>query len=189
VTRSPGVVTLPLVIGLVVLVFLMGFSGSYQVSSARAALERIYARRLLHVVASSAFEEVCARLEGWPACAQIPVPDRRRDLGAAVLRPRGLPASIAPVLTRSDAEGQGVVAGDVSIAISPFRCEITPEPAGTVVQELGIVELALPVSASVGATTLRQTFVARRYADAVPDIGSGTARLRIQNNNIALKVR
>lgn len=184
-TRRPGMVTVSLVMSVVLLIFLMAFSGYWQVSSSRASLERIYGRRELEIVTNSAVEEICARLEGLPRCRRVPLPTAERDLRGTV----NLPLSARAPLAESDAKEQGVELGEVGLRSSSWKCEINPDTPGTaMVRERALLEFTVPLTANVGSTRLKQRITVARYAEMSPDMGASEARLRFQHNNLLVRL-
>jgi hypothetical protein len=180
-----GATALPWILGLAIVLVLMGVSGSFQVSSARQALERIHARRLVELTAASAFEEVCARLAKQLPRVPTPAPGSRRDLGAQVLEPR----RVDPALTRDSVRGDGVELSPVAVRSSPWRLTIQKTGRGEyAVRERGLIEMELTVTVQVGTTRVQRTVTTRRFAHATPQVGAKDAQIHIDATPLVRKL-
>src|SRR5688572_13332671 len=102
-----------MVMVLLPLVLVLAFSGYFQVSSHRRMFERLYARRVMLLAAESAFEEVCAVIEGKHQTVP-PLPADVAGAQALTKSPRNLrtmlalPPVIVPELARKELERHGV---------------------------------------------------------------------------------
>ena len=172
-------------LGVAGILAVLGFVGSVQATSTRRSLERVHARRLLHLIASSAFDEASVRFE--TAMGPVPVPRQgeRRDL-ARVLP---FPFSVEPEMTRSAFDPSATTVGAVSVVSSPWILSEIPGAQGTrMIQETGILEFHVLVTVNLGSTRLARRVVARRYCAAAASPTSPSARLSIQNTNLAMAV-
>lgn len=172
-----GATALPWILCLAVVLVMMGVSGSFQVSAARQALERIHARRVVDLAAANAFEEVAARLENQLPRVPTPGPDASRDLGSAVLAPR----EVEPVLTRESMQDDRVELSAVNVRSSPWKLEMKKIARGAwKVSERGIVEMAVTVTVQAGTTRIRRTVTTRRFARASPELGETRSRFHLE---------
>jgi hypothetical protein len=180
-------VSLPCALGLSAVLFIMGLTGAFQVSSSRAVMERLHARRLIEAGASSAFEEACATLENSLPAQPLGAVGQPRDLGESL----PWPAEVVPVVARADLAGQGITLSDVSVHSSPWVFVDTPdedEEGGGVVQEVGLLDLSVKVKATVGSTTLERRVLVRRYVSAGVEPEEDECRVWIQSANLYQEV-
>lgn len=172
-----GVTALPWILGLAVVLVVMGFSGSVQVSATRAVLERTHSRRLVDLAAMNAFEEVAARLEKDLPRVPTPKPGVSRDLGGVVLEPR----TIEPELTRASMRDDGVELSEVSVRSSAWKLDMQKVARGQwAVNERGVLQMAVTVTVHAGNTTSRRTVTTRRFARAVPETGEKESRFHVE---------
>lgn len=171
-----GATALPWVLSLAVVMVLMGVSGSFQVSAARQALERIHARRVVDLAAANAFEEVAARLEKDLPRVPTPKPDTSRDLGSTVLDAR----EVEPLFTRESMQEDGVELSTVSVRSSPWKLDLKKIARGEwKVSERGIIEMSVVVTVRAGTTRIQRTVTTRRFARATPEVGEQQSRFHL----------
>jgi hypothetical protein len=172
-------------LGLAVLLVIMGLGGSAHVSSSRAILERVHARRLIDLAAASAFEEACARLEKTLPKAPTPRPGVNRDLAALAFPPR----TIEPDLTRAALKDENIQLSGVAVKSSPWRLETKQiDRTHWKVREMGMVEMTVTVTVQSGSLKLSHSVTTRRFAEARPRVGSNQAEIILYYSPIVRKV-
>lgn len=191
--RAAGVLAMVLVLAGILLA--AGFAASYQVSSARRTMERIESRSLRELAATSAFDEVCARL----GAAFPPVPvltvDQSRDLGASVNWPgTSTPLTglhrVEPELARADFAKVGIELPEaVTVQSSAWQTATEDRPeVGRVFQEIGIARLSTRVRVTCAGTEARFLVTALRYFVAKPSETRPELELSIGSKNLGLEV-
>ena len=177
------------VLALLGILGIVGWLGSFQVSSARRTLERIYARRLCDITANSAFEEACARLES--DIQPFPVPKHAEQRN--IQNDFGGERSIDVTEVKTESKADNVIVSPVKMRSGKWVLDEPPHgPAGPVkISEIGIVELEVDIQVSAGSTTLKRRVTARRYAWAAPPINnpSSGCRIAIQSYNVVYQIK
>ena len=184
--RRSGMVILWVLV-LVAVLGLMGFLGSTQVTTTRRLLERSHARTLLYLIADSAFEEACARLEQKVGVLPVPPVGGNRDLATTLPTSQ----SIDPQSTRTAFAGFSLKLDPVQLRSSPWMFAAVAGSgvgSGRQVQEVGIMELSVVVRMQTGGSQYDRRVTVRRYANTVGDTAAGGARLKIQAANLAMEV-
>jgi hypothetical protein len=147
---------------------ILGVTGSMSVSSTRSTLERIHGRRLAEHAAMSAFEEACDRLVGiLPEVDVMRFGQAPRDLGHEL----AWPSEVDPAVVRAGLAGEGIDVGPVAVRSAAWQVVVDRAPPavlaalparGHLVQEGGVVELAVTARARVGGTRVGRRFRVRR---------------------------
>jgi hypothetical protein len=183
-----AMVAIPWVMALVVLLILMGLTGSFQVSSARRAIEQLHARRLLDLAAQSALEEASCQVENGVPALPLPPLGQPRPASSAIDRAR-LPTRCdlreAPAVFRSD----GVTFEPVVLAWSSLRKEDRPAAGGRPgIREFGVLQLSLRLQMKTPVATYRRSVTARRYVSLAPNGAEPGVRVRVHAASAMLTV-
>lgn len=184
---------LPLAFLACVLVGLVAMAVHQQILQDRYAFELVQGHRLVQLAASSAFEEVAARLEGLnrgvplmddqPADAPVP------DPGPVTI----VPATIAPNATTRAFEPLGVVVGPVTVVANQWarygaRVDRASTDGRMLKQDLGVLELSVPITLKVAWTSSKHVATCRRYAVSAADAIEGRLQLHVQPLDMVLSV-
>lgn len=182
-----GLAVLALVMFAAGVIGLLSLIAAQQSGSARRAIERSHALRLMQFAAQSAFEEACARIEAQagalPRLTMSEIGARRRSS-----YPLDAEEAIPVPCARKSSLGQGVTVGDVRAGSARWHVQTRRTDRARLVQETGMLTLSVPVTVRVGATTTTSRVVVRRYMELSPDGTSTAVRLRIQPRNLTWKL-
>jgi hypothetical protein len=176
------------IVALAALLLLMGMIGADQAGGTRRMLEGTHARRLLDLVAASAFEEACAQLEKKvPPIKLIVDDDGESEPDIPENRMESFQEPVDPRITRRAFAGQGVELSHVSSQSSPWEVDQSTDRSGNRTGlAYGIVELSLTIKVHVDAMRISRTVKVRRYITVEPLPGQSAARIVIQPNNLAV---
>jgi hypothetical protein len=90
-------------------------------------------------------------------------------------------------VTRADLAADGVEIAPVSVRSSAWEYHETASDGARVVEEMGLIDLAVTVRMRVGSARLERRVAVRRYASVEPD-DDGQCRVRVQSIDLQREV-